>query len=57
MTDLRQYKVIYEGRVREVYYVTATSKGEARLMWSDEEPVISEVLDGDVVSIKDVTDE
>ena len=57
MTELKQYEVTYEGRVREVYYVTASSKDEARLIWSDDEPVISEVIDGDVMSIKDVTDE
>lgn len=48
-----EYEVTWEGRVREVYYVTADSPEEARERWSDEEPTISEAWDGEVVSVRE----
>jgi hypothetical protein len=49
-----EYEVIYEGRVREVYIVAASSAAEAREKWCDTEPVISEVVDGSVVQVAPV---
>ena len=49
-----QFEVIYEGTVREIYYVSAETGDEAREIWSDEEPSYSEVIDGDVVDVKEV---
>ncbi len=47
------YEVIYEGTVREIYSVEADSEEEARKKWSDNEPVQSEVIEGDVVDIRE----
>lgn len=46
-----EFTVIYEGRVREQYAVTAATAEEARQKWSDEEPFISEVTDGAVTEV------
>lgn len=48
---MNEYEVIYEGRVREIYYVTASSSEEARDLWSDFEPATSETIDGEVTAI------
>lgn len=52
-----EYEVTWEGRVREVYHVEAASPEEAREKWSDEEPTISEVWDGEVISVEEATDD
>lgn len=57
MSETRDYMVIYEGTFREVYIVNAASEDEARMNWSDSEPVISEAIDGEVVEVKVATDE
>lgn len=49
-----QFEVVYEGTVREIYYVDAETEDEARENWSDEEPSYSEVIDGEVVSTVEV---
>ena len=46
-----EFTVIYEGRVREQYSVEAATEDEARQKWSDEEPFISEVIDGTVTEV------
>lgn len=46
-----EFTVIYEGRVREEYAVTAATAEEARQKWSDTEPVSSEVTDGEVTEV------
>lgn len=51
---MKQFEVVYEGTVREVYHVFAETEEEARDLWSDEEPSYSEVIDGDVVSVEEV---
>lgn len=51
------YKVIFEGTIREVYFVEADSKDEAMENWADFEPDISEVMDGAPVSAELVDDE
>lgn len=50
------YEVIFEGTVREVYFVEASSEAEAMENWADVEPDISEVLDGAPVSATEVED-
>lgn len=50
----REYEVIYIGTVREVYYVEAESEEEARRIWSDNEPLSSEVIEGAVESVREV---
>lgn len=49
-----QFEVVYEGTVREIYYVFAETEDEARETWFEEEPSNSEVIDGDVVSVEEV---
>lgn len=51
---MKQFEVIYEGTVREVYHVFAETEDEARDIWSDEEPSYSEVIDGDVTYVVEV---
>ena len=51
---MKQFEVVYEGTVREVYHVFAETEDEAREIWSDEEPSYSEVIDGDVTYVKEV---
>jgi hypothetical protein len=51
------FEVVYEGRIREIYYVTADSVSEARENWSNYDPVISEVTDGEAVLVEEVTDD
>lgn len=51
-----EFEVIYEGTVREVYYVEAETEDEAWETWADAEPDISEVIDGGPVSVKEVDD-
>ena len=51
-----EFELVYEGRVREIYAVTAASEDEAREKWSDTEPVTSEVIDGGIVSVNEVED-
>lgn len=54
MSENKVWTVIYEGTVREEYRVMAASEEEARERWSDEEPVNSEVIDGDVTEVMEV---
>lgn len=51
MSEQKTYTVIYEGTVREVYAVAASSEEEAREKWSDQEPDYSEVIDGHVTDV------
>lgn len=51
---MKEFEVVYEGTVREIYYVFAETEEEAMERWSDEEPSYSEVIDGDVVSTVEV---
>lgn len=48
------YEVIFEGTIREVYFVEAGSEDEAMDIWADVEPDVSEVLDGSLVSVREV---
>lgn len=50
---MKNYELIYEGRVREVYSVTAETQDEARGKWMDSEPVSSEVIDGEIVKVSE----
>lgn len=50
---MKEFLVIYEGRVREVYTVPANTEEEAREVWSDFEPDSSEVIDGEVVEVEE----
>ena len=54
---MKEYVVIYEGTIREEYHVVANSEEEAREKWADVEPVNSEVIDGAVTDVMDLTDE
>lgn len=49
---MKSYAVYYEGTIREVYVVQAESFEHAREIWSDFEPVVSEVIDGEVVAVE-----
>lgn len=49
-----EFEVVYIGTVREVYYVEAESEEEARRIWSDDEPLSSEVIDGGVESVREI---
>mgnify|MGYP005800126781 CR=1 FL=1 len=51
---MKEFEVVYEGTVRETYYVFAETEEEANELWSEEEPSYSEVIDGDVVSVEEV---
>lgn len=57
MSENKIWKVIYEGTVREVYLVSASSKGDALYNWSDQEPDFSESIDGRVTDVMEVTDD
>ena len=57
MSENKTYTVIYEGTVREVYTVTASSEEEAREKWMDNEPDYSEAIDGHVADVMEVTNE
>lgn len=46
------YEVIYEGTCREVYLFDAESEAEAREKWSDFEPMVSELIDGEVTEVR-----
>jgi hypothetical protein len=54
MSEQKTYTVIYEGTVREVYTVTASSEEEARDTWMDNEPDFSESIDGSVTDVMQV---
>lgn len=54
---MAMYEVIFEGTVREVYFVVADSEDEAMENWADYEPDVSEVMDGAPVSVELVDDE
>lgn len=51
---MKQFEVVYEGTVREVYHVFAETEDEARDVWFEEEPSYSEVIDGDVTHVVEV---
>jgi hypothetical protein len=53
---MAQFEAVYEGQVREVYIVEAETMAEAEEAWPDGWLASSEVYDGDVVSIEEVTD-
>lgn len=55
MSENKIWKVIYEGTVREVYLVSASSKEEALDKWPDWEPDFSEVIDGYVTDVMETT--
>ncbi|MCT2357059.1 hypothetical protein M3G54_01605 [Brevibacterium casei] len=48
---MSEYRVVYEGRVREIYIVEAENEAEARERWSDFEPEASDVFDGEIVEV------
>lgn len=50
---MKSFELIYEGRVREVYNVMAESEDEARAKWMNSEPVVSEVVDGEITEVKE----
>lgn len=54
MSENKTWTVIYEGTVREVYTVTASSPEEALDKWSDQEPDSSESIDGRVTEVMEV---
>ena len=47
-----EYIVTYEGTIREKYVVVVESEDEARELWSDNEPVSSEIIDGAVERVE-----
>ena len=49
-----EFEVVYEGTVREVYYVEAETEEEAMENWSSVEPDSSEVIEGAPVSVQEV---
>ncbi|WBL18497.1 hypothetical protein [Citricoccus sp. NR2] len=49
-----EFQVTWEGRVREIYFVEAEGAEEARRIWSDYAPDISESLDGEVTDVEEV---
>lgn len=51
------YEVVFEGTIREVYYVDADSEDEAMETWADVEPDVSEVMDGAPVSAEIVEED
>ena len=53
----KTFYVMYEGRVQETYVVEAESEEEARERWSETEPVSSEVIDGEIVDVEEVSDD
>lgn len=53
---MREYEVIVEGRVREVYTVHAESEEQAREMWESGDiftPTMTEVFDTEVIEVED----
>lgn len=50
---MKNFELTYEGRVREVYHVQAEAEAEAREKWMDTEPVSSEVIDGEIVTVEE----
>lgn len=49
-----EFEIVYEGRVREIYVITADSEEEARLNWVDADLAQSEVYDGEVISVEEI---
>jgi len=54
---MSSYIVIYEGTIREEYVVEADSPEHARQIWSDFDPVSSEVIDGEVTEVLEDEDD
>lgn len=50
---MKNFELIYEGRVKEVYSVMAETEEEAREKWMDSNPVSSEVIDGEIVKVSE----
>lgn len=50
---MKNYELIWEGTVREVYSVMAESEDEARRKWMNSEPVVSEALDGEITDVNE----
>lgn len=54
---MKQWIVTFEGRVREMYWVTAETADEARNCYWEFEPGVSEVFDGEVIDVEEVDDD
>ena len=54
---MKTWRVTFEGRVRETYWITAETADEARNCYWRFEPNVSEVLDGDVIDVKEEGDD
>lgn len=52
-----EYEITVHTRVKETYYVEAESEQEALKHWSDKEPVQSECIDIEDVSVTEATDD
>lgn len=48
---MKDYAVVYEGTVRQVYIVEAESEDEAREKWSGSYLASSEMIEGGVVEV------
>lgn len=50
--EMKTYRVIWQGTIRDVYYVEAKSEDEALLHWPGVTPDSSEATDGEVISVE-----
>jgi len=48
---MSEFTLVYEGSIREYYAVEAETEEEAREKWSDNDPFISEVVEGGIVEV------
>lgn len=53
---MKEYEIIWEGHVREIYVVVAESEADARENWFDGSLVHSEAYDGEVTSVEEMED-
>jgi hypothetical protein len=51
---MKEYEIVYEGTVREYYYVEAESAEQAREIWSEVDADTSEVIEGGVIEVNEV---
>ena len=54
--ELNAYEIIYEGTVREFYYVYARDPEHARQVWVDTqpEPGYSEMIEGGIETVEEL---
>lgn len=54
---MTEFEVTVHTKVKETYYVEAESAEDARMMWHNGEPNVSECIEVEDVSIKEATDD